>query len=176
MAQYIKKVGVTPVRGNGFIIDSFNTNDNKQFNAPSLRAVEEYFDNNILYASWFSAISRGGLGTDETVCGWSVNNPDSNSPAQFTPVAGIVLQSGRNYVKSPMYTAFDSTYLITEQPVLSLSLEIDQRIYESGDTERDPIIVKIENIAYPYNIANIPVYTDTLGFFTLSQHKNPISK
>lgn len=40
--KYLKKVSTTPVRGNGFIIDSFNSTDNKHFNAPSINAVENY--------------------------------------------------------------------------------------------------------------------------------------
>ena len=168
MSQYIKKVGVTPVRGNGFIIDSFHTNDNKQFNAPSLRAVEEYFDNDVLFASWFSAVSRGGVGSDETICGWKVTNADTIAPPQFAPQAGIVLQTGNNIIKSPMYTAFDANFLNEERPTLSVSLEIYQYIYSSEEEERDPILVKIENINHPYRISDIPVYTDTLGYFTVS--------
>ncbi len=65
MAKYIKKVGVTPTRANGFIIDSFNTGDDKHFNAPSLAAVEKRLsstDSNILFNSDFTDTTRGGYG------------------------------------------------------------------------------------------------------------------
>lgn len=43
----IKKIEVTPLDYNeGKIIDSFNTTDDKTKNAPSLRAVKEYVDEN----------------------------------------------------------------------------------------------------------------------------------
>ena len=65
MAKYIKKVGVTPTRGNGFIIDSFNTGDDKRFNAPSIAAVEKRLsttDSNILFNSDFTDTTRLGFG------------------------------------------------------------------------------------------------------------------
>ena len=41
----IKKVAVTPVQtNNGTIIDSFNTQDDKHTNAPSINAVENYIE------------------------------------------------------------------------------------------------------------------------------------
>lgn len=44
--KYIKKVAVTPVTPNtGDIIDSFNTQDDKHTNAPSINAVEDYVEN-----------------------------------------------------------------------------------------------------------------------------------
>ena len=77
MAQYIKKVGVTPTRGNGFIIDSLNTNDNPHFNAPSLNvmkdAIEGLADNNLLFEGALLALknapygwyAQGGEGSEE---------------------------------------------------------------------------------------------------------------
>lgn len=65
MAKYIKKVGVTPTRANGFIIDSFNTGDDKRFNAPSINAVNQRLattDSNILFNSDFTDTTRLGYG------------------------------------------------------------------------------------------------------------------
>lgn len=106
MSGYIKKVGTTPVRGNGFIIDSFHTNDNKEFNAPSLRAVEDRTDNNLLLCSDFENLPTGGYG----VCGWNAYNATgySGSPAIFNPVAGLFVPSGyHGTLRSPQYCDFN---------------------------------------------------------------------
>lgn len=74
--RYIKKVDVTPTIDNGGkIIDSFGTNDNHAKNAPSLKAVEERTDNNLLFNGWFANGQNG-------VKGWSVN-PYQGSAGQF---------------------------------------------------------------------------------------------
>lgn len=74
--RYIKKVAVTPtVDEGGKIIDSFGTNDNHAKNAPSLKAVEERTDNNLLFNGWFANGQNG-------VKGWSVN-PSQGSAGQF---------------------------------------------------------------------------------------------
>lgn len=75
MAQWLKKVAVTPTRGNGFIIDSFNTSDNKHFNAPSIDAVNKRLsttDSNILFNSDFTDTTRlaYGYGNDSFPTGW----------------------------------------------------------------------------------------------------------
>jgi hypothetical protein len=51
--KFLKKVSDTAVTGYGEIIDSFNTGDDKETNAPSLRATIERTDNNLLFNSDF---------------------------------------------------------------------------------------------------------------------------
>lgn len=69
--SFAKKVSDTVVKGFGEIIDSFNTGDNKHTNAPSLQAVIDRTDNNLLFNSEFVAKTRGS-GTDKTKgVGWT---------------------------------------------------------------------------------------------------------
>lgn len=51
--KFLKKVSDTAVTGYGEIIDSFNTGDDKETNAPSLKATIERTDNNLLFNSDF---------------------------------------------------------------------------------------------------------------------------
>ena len=108
MAQYIKKVGTTPVRGNGFIVDSFNTNDNKQFNAPSLNAVMERTDNNLLLCGTFVNFRSAGA----KVNGWQVSAQTGyvGAPGMFQPVAGLWLPAGyEGLVRTPYLCALDTS-------------------------------------------------------------------
>lgn len=108
MSGFIKKVGTTPVRGNGFIIDSFNTTDNKEFNAPSLRAVEDRTDNNLLLCGVFMNFPTGG----QKVNGWQISDAIgySGTPAQFNPVVGLYVPSGyHGTIISPQICAFDTS-------------------------------------------------------------------
>lgn len=162
MAQYIKKVGVTPVRGNGFIIDSFNTNDNKQFNAPSLEAVEDRTDNNILFDANFSAVDIGGI--DESVCGWTLTKV-SGIFTQFAPVQGVIINKQTKInLKSPLYSDYSGLFIQSKynegrlQPTFSISVLVEQTSWEAEEEQPNPIVVKFENIVYPYNISAIPVY------------------
>lgn len=102
MAQYIKKVGVTPTRGNGFILDSFSTNDNKEFNAPSLNAVEKRDDNNLLFCGWLGVESRRKLQ------GWTFYKDSGEGNVYYDPGYGIVFDAdtvGRLY--TPYYFPID---------------------------------------------------------------------
>ena len=77
MTKYIKKVSTTPVRGNGYIIDSFNTTDPKAVNAPSLRAVMDRYDNNILINSDFRYATIGNDGSgNPKILGWRFSKYD----------------------------------------------------------------------------------------------------
>lgn len=162
MGQFIKKVGTTPTRGNGFIIDSFNTNDNKQFNAPSIGAVEERTDNNILFDANFAAVDTGGI--DDSICGWTLTKV-SGIFAQFAPVQGVFINKQTKItLKSPKYSDFYGLFIYPKynegrlQPAFSISVLVEQTSYPAGDPQPDPIVVKFENIVYPYNLAAIPVY------------------
>lgn len=155
MTQYIKKVGVTPVRGNGFIVDSFHTNDNKKFNAPSLNAVEERADNNLLFASAFSGFNTSGY----NVNGWSIESAFSylgDIPAAFLPITGLMLPA--NYsgtLKSPRFmptNPYRSAYKDR-----NYSLTILFRLGVMPDMTSDPIVGKIENIV------NEQTYTETFA-------------
>lgn len=139
MAQYIKKVGTTPVRGNGFIVDSFNTNDNKQFNAPSLNAVMERTDNNLLLCGAFSSFGSSGT----KVNGWRTVTGTGyvGSPAMFIPVAGLMIPAGWNgAIWSPFMCAFDMSDFDMTAPY-SLSIMYNTQSGVSGAK-----IGKIENI------------------------------
>lgn len=171
MGQFIKKVGTTPTRGNGFIIDSFNTNDDKQFNAPSIDAVLKRTDNNILFDANFSALDIGGI--DESVCGWTLTKA-SGIFAQFAPIVGVMINPTTKIVlKSPQYSDYQGLFAVAkynegrEAPAFSISVLVEQTTYPSGDPQPDPIVVKFENIVSPYNVAAIPVYEDASGNFTL---------
>ena len=140
MAQFIKKVGTTPVRGNGFIIDSFNTNDNKQFNAPSLNAVEERTDNNLFFCGAFINFQANGT----SVNGWDIIPAAgySGSPAQFNPVAGISVPGGYiGTLRSPYFCSFDIGDLDLTKPY---SFSVIYNIDRSGITGSK--VAKIENV------------------------------
>ena len=138
MGKYIKKVGVTPVRGNGFIIDSFHTNDNKMFNAPSLGAVEDRTDNNILFNGALVNFRSGGY----NVNGWKVVKATTyvGSEAVFSPMSGLIVPGGyRGTLYSPSYCAIDSSDFDFTSPY-SMSFLIGA--FGSSDT----VLGKIENI------------------------------
>ena len=115
MAQYIKKVGVTPTRGNGFIINSFNTNDNHEFNAPSMEAVESRTDNNILFMGKLGAITKASVGGK--ICGWSIS---PSSKGSFAPVNGLMI--------------FQDSITVTAPLVASYPNDIEKKLGFSNDT------------------------------------------
>ena len=141
MSGFIKKVGVTPTRGNGFIIDSFHTTDNKEFNAPSLRAVEDRTDNNLLLCGLFVNATISG----SKVNGWSIELNHSSSytgsPAQFLPIAGLWLPAGyEGIIKSPYFSDFSgSTIDVDEQYSVTI-------LYGSNSGIDNAQVAKIENI------------------------------
>lgn len=164
MAQWLKKVGDTPIRSNGFIIDSFATNDNKEFNAPSIQAVEQRTDNNIIFGAIFSDVDRAGAHDDASICGFTVEGSDID---QFMKGYGMILNGqGTHTIKSPRFTGEYEANFETE-PAFSLSLCINQLDYDTGEEERDPFIAKLENLTYPYNPLSLPVYEDTRGYFSI---------
>lgn len=164
MAQWLKKVGDTPLRANGFIIDSFATNDNKEFNAPSIQAVEQRTDNNIIFGAIFSDVDRAGAHDDASICGFTVEGSDID---QFMKGYGIIINGqGTHTIKSPRFTGEYEANFETE-PAFSLSLCINQLDYDTGEAERDPFIAKLENLAYPYNPLSLPVYEDPRGYFSI---------
>ena len=173
MAQYIKKVGVTPTRANGFIIDSFNTGDNKHFNAPSINAVQEKLngiateftevndtielraDNNLLFAGDFRAIKSGGQDIGN---GWTLERLSGSGAYQFAQVVGIVLGANTSVkITSPQFAAMDNTLAV--HPI-SVSVLYKLISVPSGVTPVDKV-AKFENIQPPYTVANIPTYTES---------------
>ena len=142
MAQFIKKVGVTPVRGNGFIIDSFNTNDNKRFNAPSLDAVLDRTDNNLLLCGVFSNFQSGGL----AVNGWRATNRTgyTGAPATFSPIVGLTLPANyEGYVTTPKFARLDGNSLDREN--IAYSLQVVFGTVSPSSAGYTPIIGKMEN-------------------------------
>ena len=144
MTQYIKKVGVTPVRGNGFIVDSFHTNDNKKFNAPSIGAVEDRADKNLLFASSFTAFATSGY----KVNGWSIEENGhytGDTPAAFLPITGLMIPVGYSgTLTSPRFMPTNSYRSVYGDR--SFSLTILFRVGVMPDMTSDPIVGKIENI------------------------------
>ena len=164
MSQWLQKTGTTPVRGNGFIVDGFATNDNKHFNAPSIGAVEDRTDNNLIFGAIFSDVDRAGAHDDPSVCGWTIEGSDID---QFMKGYGMILNGqGTHTIKSPRFTGEYEANFETE-PAFSLSLCINQLDYDTGEAERDPFVAKLENLTYPYNPLSLPVYTDPRGYFTI---------
>ena len=139
MSGYIKKVGTTPIRGNGFIIDSFHTNDNKEFNAPSLRAVEDRNDNNLLLCGLFVNATMAGSKAN----GWSIEPSSSytGSPAGFQPVAGLWLPARyEGIIKSPYFSDFAGNDVDNDDP---FSVTI---LYGSNSGLSNVQVAKLENI------------------------------
>lgn len=176
MAQYIKKVGVTPTRANGFIIDSFNTGDDPHYNAPSIYAVQEKLDgidsefsdmtdeielradNNLLFAGDFRALSQGG---SEVANGWSLSRISGTGNMSWASVVGIVVGANTTIsVRSPMYAPQDSTFAV--HPI-SVSVLYKQM---SGSGTLVDKTAKWENIQPPYTVSSIPTYTES-GVITL---------
>lgn len=106
MAQYIKKVGLTPIRGDGQIVDSFNTVANTERNAPSLNAVEKRADNNLLFSSGFVSFKKSG----QAVYGWVIEDDRdySGDPAVFEAQKGLFMPAGyKGTVISPRFMSDD---------------------------------------------------------------------
>lgn len=136
MAQYIKKVSVIPVRGNGLIIDSFNTNNDKHSNAPSISAVQERTDNNILFGADLSAYAANEAG-------WSSVKMQGyvGAPITFAPIMGAIVPP--NYdgqIKSPMMCDYNGKGGERSAPY---SCTIGYKT--TGDISVEPTIIKIEN-------------------------------
>ena len=155
MSQYIKKVGVTPVRGNGFIVDSFHTNDDKKFNAPSLGAVEDRADNNLLFSSSFSAFNTSGY----NVNGWSIEGDNAYTgdiPAAFLPITGLMLPANfSGTLKSPRFMPTNPYRSVYKDR--NYSLTILYRVGVLPDMTSEPLVGKIENIV------NDTTYVKTFG-------------
>lgn len=168
MSQWLKKVGDTPLRSNGFILDSFATNDSKEFNAPSIRAVEERTDNNLIFGSNFRGVPSGAH-DDASLCGWTIEGSDID---QFFKGDGIRIVGDMNgdttthTIYSPKFY-LDNVHALDSAPAFSLSLEIEQGDYSSGEDPRDPFIAKLENIVSPYNPQSMPVFDDPRGYFEI---------
>ena len=160
MSQYIKKVGVTPVRGDGYIIDSFFTNDDKERNAPSLNAVEKRADNNLLFSSVFSNFTDTGY----SINGWSIN-PSSeymgDMPAAFLSVTGLYIPE---YYKGKL----TSPHFMMNNPVKSLdynksySLTVLYRTGANPDMLTDPVVGKLENITNDPEGVHGAIFDNTL--------------
>ena len=170
MAQWIKKVGVTPTRGNGFIIDSFNTGDDKHYNAPSIAAVQEKLngiasdfsdmneeielraDNNLVFAGDFRALASGG---DNVSNGWELTRNSGTGAMTWASVVGIVIGANTSVtVRSPIFAAQDSTFAVHP-----LSVSIQYAKISGGDSTVKT--AKFENIPVPYTPALIPIYTES---------------
>lgn len=148
MAQYIKKVAVTPVRGNGFIVDSFNTNDNKNLNAPSIAAVEQRADNNLLFMGNIGAITTGNQKA------WEYTPAEGNTKyAGFAPVSGFMISGGgKGILKSPLITCYGdeipSFCGIGNDTPFSVSFIFASTSVPSGQTPTPNTLGKIENVTF----------------------------
>lgn len=141
MAQYIKKVGLTPIRGDGQIVDSFNTVANTERNAPSLNAVEKRADNNLLFSSSFFSFDKSGL----EAYGWVIA-PDRNysgDPAIFEAQKGLFMPAGyKGTVISPRFMSDEKGVYINSV----FSLTVLYRLGASPSMSTPASIGKIEAI------------------------------
>lgn len=149
MAQYIKKVGETPVRGNGFIIDSFHTNDNKALNAPSLNAVEGRTDNNLLYMGYLGATKASGV----SASGWTFTKDSGiTAYAGFTPVNGFMAGGGvKGVLVAPLITSSSAevTEYLGYSSSANFSLSFLFKTFQNPIGEDVPLTLgKIENVTY----------------------------
>ena len=149
MAQYIKKVGETPVRGNGFIIDSFHTNDNKALNAPSLNAVEGRTDNNLLYMGFLGAVKSSGLSEG----GWLfVKDAGITDYAGFIPADGFVADGGvKGVLVAPVISSVSSevSEFLGYSSSSNFSLSFLFKSFANPVGEEVPLTLgKIENVTY----------------------------
>lgn len=160
MSQYIKKVGVTPVRGDGYIIDSFYTNDNKERNAPSLNAVEKRADNNLLFSSVFSNFTDTGY----EINGWKVepsSEYEGDMPAAFLSVTGLYIPE---YYKGKL----TSPHFMMNNPYKSLdfnksySLTVIFRTGANPDMLTEPVVGKLENITNDPEGIHGAIFDETL--------------
>lgn len=160
MSQYIKKVGVTPVRGDGYIIDSFYTTDDKERNAPSLNAVEKRADNNLLFSSVFSNFTDAGY----EINGWKIEASSEYSgsmPAAFLAVTGLYIPE---YYKGKL----TSPHFMTNNPAKSLdynksySLTVIYRTGANPDMLEDPVVGKLENITNDPEGVHGAIFDETL--------------
>jgi hypothetical protein len=165
MSGFIKKVGTTPVRGNGFIIDSFNTTDNKEFNAPSLNAVENRTDNNLLFMGDFSSKSTDTPISGNKMCGW-VATPSAY--ATFAPGYGLTFQPANNVsrttkVTSPRIGSVSEeleTFLGYDEKLFSLSFIFRSVNIPTGGEVIPRTVGKIEGIALSNLSAKTYSYKD----------------
>lgn len=152
MSGYIKKVGTTPVRGNGFIIDSFHTNDNKALNAPSLNAVEGRTDNNLLYMGYLGAIkSIGSSGLSAS--GWTfTKDAGITAYAGFTPVNGFMAGGGvKGILVAPLISSVSTevSEFLGYSSSANFSLSFLFETFQNPIGEDVPLTLgKIENVTY----------------------------
>lgn len=151
MATYIKKIATTPTRGNGFIVDSFNTTDNPSYNAPSLRAVEERNDNNLLYGGNLTSSFIKKVGNVSNAQGWNVTKTSNTGSFYFAETIGYNFLPGFvGYLSSPNFLAKNGiagTSEIGEELKFSLTVLYTVGSASSGT---DFKTAKLENISlYP---------------------------
>lgn len=163
--SFIKKVSDTIQSGFGRIIDSFNTGDNKETNAPSLKATIERTDNNLLI--------NGELTTQPTIdlyykgdtysvstslLGWTTLFNSSNSGLKIPSSSAI------SYPSTFSQTWYDSHQvdeIRATMPYLTVSLEY--RLGSSGDFTK---LVKTFNISEATSSTSIALAT--IGGMALS--------
>lgn len=169
MAQYIKKVGETPVRGNGFIIDSFHTNDNKALNAPSLNAVEGRTDNNLLYMGYLGAIKSNGASAG----GWTfAKDAGITAYAGFTPVNGFMASGGvKGVLVAPLISSVSSevSEFLGYSSSANFSLSFLFKSFANPVGEEVPLTLgKIENVTYLNRETKVFNYNDILKISILT--------
>ena len=152
MAQLIKKVGTTPVRSNGFIIDSFGTNDNKQFNAPSLDAVLGRTDNNLL--------TNGLICQDNT--GWKIS-PGSASTGEgyFAGPYGANFTPG--FTGSLVSLPFSHGYAEPEQANTAFSVTIAYAIYQGNPAGNEVSYAYADNLTFEQVLDSLPALVNEEG-------------
>ena len=96
--RYIKKIDSIPLVDGGKVVNSFATNDDHKTNAPSMAAVENRDDNNLLFNGWFCNTSN------DLPLGWTFTktSPGSyiSSAGPYGVVIGNTVEGG---IRTPRY-------------------------------------------------------------------------
>lgn len=163
--NFAKKVSDTIQSGFGRIIDSFNTGDDKETNAPSLKATIERTDNNLLI--------NGELTTQPTIdlyykgdtysvstslLGWTTLFNSSNSGLKIPSSSSISYPST---FSQTWYDRYQESEIKAAMPYLTVSLEY--RLGSSGDFTK---LVKTFNISEATSSTSIALAT--IGGMALS--------
>lgn len=119
--RYIKKIESIPLVDGGNVINSFATNDNPKTNAPSIQAVIDRTDNNLLF--------NGNL-RNNTKAGWVVSKSSGAGYISDAGPYGYVIGNGTTGgIVTPYYSPVDSS--IVNDPELSnilFSITVEYKI------------------------------------------------
>lgn len=111
--QMMKKIATTPVRGNGFIVNSQATTDNPDVNAPSLTQLNKG-DNNLLFGSDFTQAGASRV--------WDITSGGTGATPTFTAIAMVIPQSCKHNIKSATIGSVVTQAILDEWDLFTLSI------------------------------------------------------